>query len=81
MDADGKLSGVNMEGIKYYNNLINKLISEGKGYAYFLTNKKWLHILSDTKSQKQISKFNLIFSNVQVFNHSSPSFTGTPHKH
>jgi hypothetical protein len=45
MDADGKLSGVNMEGIKYYNNLINKLISEGKGYAYFLTNKKWLHIL------------------------------------
>jgi hypothetical protein len=45
MDADGKLSGgVNMEGIKYYNNLINKLISEGKGLAYF-TNKKWLHIL------------------------------------
>jgi beta-glucosidase len=31
MNADGKLSGgINMEGIKYYNNLINKLISEGK---------------------------------------------------
>jgi hypothetical protein len=41
MDADGKLSGgVNMEGIKYYNNLINKLISEGKGYTYFFSSKK-----------------------------------------
>ena len=31
MGAGGKLNGgVNMEGIKYYNNLINKLISEGQ---------------------------------------------------
>jgi hypothetical protein len=51
MDADGKLSGgVNMEGIKYYNNLINKLISEGKGYTYFFSSKKKLHIFV-TRSQ------------------------------
>ena len=31
MGAGGNLNGgVNMEGIKYYNNLINKLISEGQ---------------------------------------------------
>jgi hypothetical protein len=35
LDADGKLSGgINMEGIKYYDNLINKLISEGKYLEY-----------------------------------------------
>jgi beta-glucosidase/6-phospho-beta-glucosidase/beta-galactosidase len=33
MVTGGKLSGgVNMEGIKYYNNLIDKLISKGKDF-------------------------------------------------
>ena len=35
LHADGKLiGGFNMEGIKYYDNLINKLISEGKYSEY-----------------------------------------------